>query len=177
MAPYNRAPGSAKRFQAGFAAISGLCYVASKAAAEVVLAFARTPLPEAQMPIVPNTDAEEIPWRPGYRNFVLAGRDQGLACIAGYSVIEPGAGAPLHSHKDVDEIFILLEGTLDLRLGDEQRLVEANHTIAIPAGVPHAFVAVGPNPVRMFTFMPRNRAIADATTYYEGAPPAGADRH
>jgi mannose-6-phosphate isomerase-like protein (cupin superfamily) len=129
------------------------------------------------MPIVPNTDAEEIPWRPGYRNFVLAGRDQGLACIAGYSVIEPGAGAPLHSHKDVDEIFILLEGTLDLRLGDEQRLVEANHTIAIPAGVPHAFVAVGPNPVRMFTFMPRNRAIADATTYYEGAPPAGADRH
>ncbi len=129
------------------------------------------------MPIIPNTDAQEIPWRPGYRNFVLAGRDQGLACIAGYSVIEPGAGAPLHVHKDVDEVFILLEGTLDLRLGDEQRLVEANHTIAIPAGVPHAFVAVGPSPVRMFTFMPRNRAIAEATTYFEGAPPAGADQH
>jgi mannose-6-phosphate isomerase-like protein (cupin superfamily) len=129
------------------------------------------------MPIIPNTDAQEIPWRPGYRNFVLAGREQGLACIAGYSVIEPGAGAPLHAHADVDEVFILLEGTLDLRLGDEQRLVEANHTIAIPAGVPHAFVAVGPAPVRMFTFMPRNRAIADATTYFEGEPPAGADQH
>ena len=129
------------------------------------------------MPIVPNTEAQEIPWRPGYRNFVLAGRDQGLACVAGYSVIEPGAGAPLHAHKDVDEIFILLEGTLDLRLGDEQRLVQANHTIAIPAGVPHAFVAVGPTPVRMFTFMPRNRAIADATTYFEGGPPVGAEQH
>jgi mannose-6-phosphate isomerase-like protein (cupin superfamily) len=129
------------------------------------------------MPIIPNTDAQEIPWRPGYRNFVLAGREQGLACVAGYSVIEPGAGAPLHAHKDVDEVFILLEGTLDLRLGDEQRLVEANHTIAIPAGVPHAFVAVGPAPVRMFTFMPRNRAIAEATTYFEGEPPAGADQH
>jgi mannose-6-phosphate isomerase-like protein (cupin superfamily) len=129
------------------------------------------------MPIIPNTDAQEIPWRPGYRNFVLAGREQGLACIAGYSVIEPGAGAPLHAHKDVDEVFILLEGTLDLRLGDEQRLVEANHTIAIPAGVPHAFVAVGPAPVRMFTFMPRNRAIAEATTYFEGGPPAGAYQH
>lgn len=129
------------------------------------------------MPIIPNAQAQEIPWRPGYRNFVLAGRDQGLACIAGYSVIEPGSGAPLHVHKDVDEIFILLEGTLDLRLGDEQLLVEANHTIAIPAGVPHAFVAVGPGPTRMFTFMPRNRAIAEATTYFEGAPPAGADQH
>jgi len=129
------------------------------------------------MPIIANTEAREIPWRPGYRNFVLAGREEGLACIAGYSVIEPGAGAPLHAHKDVDEIFIVLEGALDLRLGEEQVLVEANHTIAIPAGVPHAFVAVGPGPTRMFTFMPRNRAIADATTYFEGVPPAGADQH
>jgi mannose-6-phosphate isomerase-like protein (cupin superfamily) len=129
------------------------------------------------MPVIPNAQAQEIPWRPGYRNFVLAGRDQGLDCIAGYSVIEPGAGAPLHAHDGVDEIFIVLEGTLDVRLGDVQRLVEANHTIAIPAGVPHAFVAVGAAPVRMFTFMPRNRAIADATTYFEGAPPSGADQH
>jgi mannose-6-phosphate isomerase-like protein (cupin superfamily) len=129
------------------------------------------------MPIIENSRAQEIPWRPGYRNFVLAGRDEGLACIAGYSVLEPGAGAPLHMHKDVDEIFILLEGTLDFRLGEERRLVEANHTIAIPAGVPHAFTAVGPTPVRMFTFMPRNRAIAEATTYFEGAPPPGAGQH
>ncbi|HKU97162.1 MAG TPA: cupin domain-containing protein [Vineibacter sp.] len=129
------------------------------------------------MAVIRNSEAQEIPWRPGYRNFVLAGHDQGLACVAGYSVIEPGAGAPLHAHKDVDEIFIVLEGTLDLRLGEEHRRVEANHTIAIPAGVPHAFVAVGTTPVRMFTFMPRNRAIAEATTYFEGAAPAGAEQH
>ena len=129
------------------------------------------------MPVIANDEAEEIPWRAGYRNFVLAGRDQGLACVAGISVLEPGAGAPLHAHEGVDEIFIVVEGTLDLRLGDERRLVPANHTIAIPAGVRHAFTAVGPGPVRMFTFMPRNRAIAVATTYFEGAPPPGADRH
>ena len=129
------------------------------------------------MPVIANGEAQEIPWRPGYRNFVLAGRDQGLACVAGYSVIEPGAGAPLHAHADVDEIFIVIEGTLDLKLGDERVLVSGDHTIAIPAGVPHAFVAVGAAPVRMFTFMPRNRAIAEATTYFEGAAPAGADQH
>ena len=129
------------------------------------------------MPVVANAEAQEIPWRPGYRNFVLAGCDQGLTCIAGVSVLEPGAGAPLHAHNDVDEIFIVLEGTLDLRLGDERRLVEADHTIAIPAGVPHAFTAVGPRPVRMLTFMPRHHAIADATTYFEGGPPAGAEQH
>ncbi len=129
------------------------------------------------MPVIPNAEAREIPWRQGYRNFVLAGRDEGLACIAGYSILETGAGAPLHVHKDVDEIFIVVEGTLDLRLGGERRLVAANHTIAIPAGVPHAFVAVGPAPVRMFTFMPRHRAIAEATIYFEGEPPPGAGQH
>jgi quercetin dioxygenase-like cupin family protein len=127
------------------------------------------------MPIIANAEAQEIPWRPGYRNFVLAGPDQGLACVAGYSVIEPGAGAPLHAHQDADEIFILLEGRLELRLGDERRLVEAKHTIAIPAGMPHAFVAAGPLPVRMFTFS--SRAIAEATTYFEGGPPPAAKQH
>jgi len=129
------------------------------------------------MPIIPNDQAQEIPWRAGYRNFVLAGRDQGVQCIAGYSVIEPGAGAPLHAHKDVDEIFILLDGALDFRLGDERRVVEANHTIAIPAGVPHAFVAVGTSPARMFTFLPRTQTISDATIYFEGGPPAGAKQY
>lgn len=129
------------------------------------------------MPVIPNAQMQEIPWRPGYRNFVLAGREQGLDCIAGYSVLEPGAGAPLHAHHNVDEIFIVLEGALDFRLGDERRIVEANHTIAIPAGVPHGFTAVGPVPVRMFTFMPKTGAIAEATTYFEGGPPPGADQH
>jgi quercetin dioxygenase-like cupin family protein len=129
------------------------------------------------MPVIPNDEAREIPWRRGYRNFVLASREEGLACVAGYSILEAGAGAPLHAHKDVDEVFIVVEGTLDLRLGDERHLVPPNHTIAIPAGVPHAFAAAGPGPVRMFTFMPRNRAIADATTYFEDAAPPGAEQH
>jgi quercetin dioxygenase-like cupin family protein len=129
------------------------------------------------MPIIANDQAQEIPWRPGYRNFVLAGRDQGVDCIAGYSVVEPGAGAPLHAHTDTDEIFIVLEGTLEFRLGEERRLVGPDHTIAVPAGVPHGFVAVGTQPVRMFTFLPRTQAIAGATVYYEGGPPAGAKQY
>ncbi len=129
------------------------------------------------MPIISNDQAQEIPWRPGYRNFVLAGRDQGMECVAGYSVIEPGAGAPLHAHKDTDEVFIVLEGTLEFRLDEDRRLVGPNHTIAIPAGVPHAFVAVGTSPVRMFTFLPRTQTISDATVYFEGGPPAGAKQY
>ena len=129
------------------------------------------------MPVIANADAKEIPWRPGYRNFVLAGRDQGLNCVAGFSVLQPGAGAPLHAHKDADEVFIVLEGTLDFRLGDERFQVHADHTIAIPAGIPHSFVAVGTGPFRMYTFMPASGAIAGSTVYFEGGPPPGAAQH
>ena len=48
------------------------------------------------MAIVENQRAAEIPWRPGYRRFTLAGPEQGVACSASLSVIEPGAGAPTH---------------------------------------------------------------------------------
>ncbi len=129
------------------------------------------------MPVIANADAKEIPWRPGYRNFVLAGRDHGMKCVTGFSVLQPGAGAPMHLHKDADEVFIVLAGTLDFRLGEERILVSANHTIAIPAGIPHGFVAVGSEIVRMYTFMPACGAIAGATVYFEGGPPPGAAQH
>lgn len=126
------------------------------------------------MPIVAHAQAPEIPWRPGYRSFTLAGRDQGVRCVVSHSVIEPGAGAPLHVHAEVDEILMVVEGTLEVRLGDERRLVEANHTISVPAGTPHAFTAVGSAPAHIFEFIPELGAIAGKTTYLEGGPPAGA---
>ena len=30
------------------------------------------------MPVVKNDEAREIPWRPGYRNYILAGEAQGV---------------------------------------------------------------------------------------------------
>ncbi|MBV9858585.1 MAG: cupin domain-containing protein [Alphaproteobacteria bacterium] len=127
------------------------------------------------MPIVAHATAAETPWRPGYRRFTLAGREQGVACSASYSVIEPGAGAPTHQHDALDEIIIVLDGTLDVWLGDQRQRVCADHTIAIPAGVPHGFTAVGPGPARIYAFLPQSGTAA-ATTYLDGEPPASVDR-
>jgi len=72
-------------------------------------------------------------------------------------------------------VLVVVEGQLNLRIGDERHLVGAAHTISIPAGVPHAFVAVGPKPARFFAFLPKQGAQA-VTTYLEGDPPAGFGR-
>ncbi len=127
------------------------------------------------MPIVDHSNAVEIPWRPGYRRFTLAGKDQGVACSASLSIIEPGAGAPTHFHDMADEIIIVLGGMLEMWIGDERHLVGPNHTVTLPARVPHGFVAVGPSPARILAFLPQSGEAA-ATTYLDGAPPQSADR-
>jgi len=127
------------------------------------------------MPIVRNDGAREVPWRPGYRTFVLAGKEHGISCSSSLSVLDPGAGAPLHFHPDLDEIIIVTEGTLEFRLGEERRVVGPGHTISIPAGTPHGFTVIGDAPARLIGFMPRTGAFASAQ-YLEGGPPLGADQ-
>lgn len=127
------------------------------------------------MPIVDHNNAAEIPWRPGYRRFTLAGTEHGVQCSASLSVLEPGAGAPTHFHDTVDEVIVVLDGALDLWIGDDKRRVGAEHTAVLPAGVPHGFVAVGPGPTRILAFLPLSGEAAK-TTYLDGAPPQSADR-
>jgi quercetin dioxygenase-like cupin family protein len=124
------------------------------------------------MLVVENAIAPEVPWRPGYRYFSLAGKDQGVACVVSQAIVEPGAGAPLHVHAAEDEVLIVLEGTLDVRLGGERRVVEAGHTLSIPAGLPHSFVAAGPVPAKFIGFLPK----IGETTFLEGGPALGAAR-
>jgi quercetin dioxygenase-like cupin family protein len=128
------------------------------------------------MSIVDHANATEVPWRPGYRRFTLAGPEHGVACSTSLSILEPGAGAPTHFHDTADEIIIVLEGALDMRIGDERQVVGANHTVSLPARVPHSFTAMGPGPTRFLAFLPQSGEAA-ATTYPDGGtPPLGASR-
>ena len=61
------------------------------------------------MSIIDHREAHEIPWRPNYRVWSVAGIDQGVDCTLHYSTIEPGAGAPLHIHE-LDELIYRAEG-------------------------------------------------------------------
>ena len=125
------------------------------------------------MPVVRNDEAKEIPWRPGYRNFLLAGQAQGVAVSSSLAVLEQGAGAPLHFHEEVDEVIVVIEGTLDVRIGEERLLVGKDQTISVPARTPHAFTVVSPEGARFIAFLPKQGAHV-ATKYLEGEPPAGA---
>src|SRR3954464_9377532 len=95
------------------------------------------------MPIVDHVSAVEIPWRPGYRRFTLAGKEEGVACSASLSILEPGAGAPTHFHNAADEVIVVLEGTLEMWIGEERRLVGAEHTVSLAAACRPGFARSG----------------------------------
>lgn len=61
----------------------------------------------------------------------------------GISVVEQwlphGEAPPRHLHRRQDEVFVVLEGTVRMVVGETDRLAAAGDTVLAPKGVPHAF--------------------------------------
>jgi mannose-6-phosphate isomerase-like protein (cupin superfamily) len=52
-----------------------------------------------------------------------------------------GDAAPVHVHGHEDEVFIVLEGSMTVWVGDERREVDAGGICFLPRGIPHAYRA------------------------------------
>ena len=65
-------------------------------------------------------------------------------------VLRPGQGVESHVHEAEDDSFLVLEGTLSLVVGDDDRNVEAGAGtfVLVPAGTPHALHKGGSSDVR-----------------------------
>jgi quercetin dioxygenase-like cupin family protein len=123
------------------------------------------------MPIIDHNNAPEVPWRPNYRKWEITQAGDGTTSSdMSRSEVGVGTGAPLHSHE-ADELIMILEGTLEVRLGDEVHKVGPDHTLVIPPNVPHGFTCIGPGAAKIVTFFPIKEPFKH-TTFLEGQPPA-----
>jgi mannose-6-phosphate isomerase-like protein (cupin superfamily) len=66
----------------------------------------------------------------------------------GFALIDnsaaPGVpGPPLHVHEAIDEAWYLLEGELDIQVGDQRRRVSAGSFLLVPHDTPHTFTNAG----------------------------------
>jgi quercetin dioxygenase-like cupin family protein len=62
------------------------------------------------------------------------GGEQLLLCRVRY---EPGATVPRHSHADTEQVMLMLEGELEMTVGDETRTLRAGDTVVVNRGVEH----------------------------------------
>lgn len=89
----------------------------------------------------------------------------GQHLMLSYLEMENGAEVPMHSHPH-EQGGILIEGKVQLTIGDETRIVEAGSLFIIPPGVPHRAVAVG-GPARVLdVFSPVREDYAELTNRY-----------
>ena len=97
--------------------------------------------------------------------------------------IQPGYPVPPpHVHEQEDEITYVIDGALEVTVGDEVRVVRAGESIFKPRKVAHAFAIAGERPVRFLeTITPAGfegyfRAIAEMVRDTGGVDRGIADR-
>jgi uncharacterized cupin superfamily protein len=80
---------------------------------------------------------DEVAWNVlGHRYFLKAESD---ACFCFETHDPPGTFVPPHIHADQDEFIYLLEGVLDLRLGDGTAQARPGDLVRMPRGIAHAY--------------------------------------
>ncbi len=64
--------------------------------------------------------------------------------------LRPGQGVDGHVHEAEDDSFLVVEGTLTLTVGDDDRVVQAGPGtfVLVPSGTRHALANAGPADVR-----------------------------
>ena len=62
---------------------------------------------------------------------------------AGVVTYQDGEGPPPHFHPNEEQYMLMLEGELNMILGEEQRIIAKGDMIHIPRNTRHGVVAVG----------------------------------
>jgi quercetin dioxygenase-like cupin family protein len=86
-------------------------------------------------------------------------------CFVFETLDPPGTFVPPHVHPTQDEFIWVLEGILDLRLGDARTQARPGDLVRMPMGIPHAYYNNADRPARaLFWVAParRLRALFDA---------------
>ncbi|GAC1656839.1 MAG: hypothetical protein NVS9B1_13140 [Candidatus Dormibacteraceae bacterium] len=99
-------------------------------------------------------DLPSVQLAPGLRCHALVG-DRMLASFVRY---EPNSIAPLHAHEE-EQIFICVEGELEITLGAEVRRVGPGDAALIPAWVPHTVRSFDAPAFQIDVFSPPRKAM------------------
>ena len=79
-------------------------------------------------------------WGPGDRyTFLVTGAQSNGAYFIMEAIVPPAGGPPPHIHHREHESFYVLEGTLDIQMGDQTVHASAGDFVHIPCGTVHCF--------------------------------------
>ena len=80
--------------------------------------------------------------------FKASGEDTGGAYSLADSMVPPQGGPPPHIHHREDEAFWVLEGELEVSVGENRFRAGTGSFVHLPSGVLHSYQNVGTAPAR-----------------------------
>ena len=80
---------------------------------------------------------------------ILSSEDTNGAFSLSEHVNPPGRGVPLHTHRREDETFHILEGEVEIQIGDETIIARKGDTAFLPRDIQHSWRVVGDSVARM----------------------------
>ncbi|KAB1067436.1 cupin domain-containing protein [Tamlana haliotis] len=81
----------------------------------------------------------------------LIGSDTGNQIVEWVDNVEPGVGIPPHVHSHEDEIFRVIEGTVEIMVDGQVTVLEPGDIAFAPKGIAHSWKVVGIQKVKMIT--------------------------
>ena len=109
-----------------------------------------------QEPIVVPPDSGEELNIAGSQNFhkIKSKDTNGVFSVMEF-VTPPGKGVSLHVHEREDELVYLLDGEIEVTLGDQKMKAIPGVMALLPRGIPHGFTNIGNKPSRLLdTILP-----------------------
>ncbi len=67
----------------------------------------------------------------------------------GYVTLEPQGGQVPWHNQEQEEVYVIVEGTGEMCLGDERQTVTTGQAVSIPPGVFHQLTNIGDTPLSM----------------------------
>jgi quercetin dioxygenase-like cupin family protein len=75
-------------------------------------------------------------------------KEESDSSMGWHALLPPGSFVPPHIHPTQDEFIYMIEGKLDLELGDQKSSAAAGDLIRLPMNEPHGLFNNGTAPVR-----------------------------
>jgi quercetin dioxygenase-like cupin family protein len=106
--------------------------------------------------------------------FLATGQETDGAYFVMEGLVPPNGGPPPHIHHSQAETFYVVEGLLEIKLGERVYEANAGDFVHISKGTPHAFLNRSQISAKMiFTFVP----AGDIQQFFEDAFEHATDRH
>jgi mannose-6-phosphate isomerase-like protein (cupin superfamily) len=77
------------------------------------------------------------------RHFLRGHQTGGVYSVSEIVFQPSGHGTPLHVHHREEELYYVLEGQLEVRVGERKFLLESGGSVLLPRGVPHKVWPIG----------------------------------